>query len=70
MDEQNVKRTRRTPQQMAEDIDGKIQKLNQDLEAPRRWGDGVSATRPKTLENTGLLVGQAFSGGDGVKTTC
>ena len=33
MDEQNVKRTRRTPQQMAEDIDGKIQKLNQDLEA-------------------------------------
>ena len=33
MDEQNVKRTRRTPQQMVEDIDGKIQKLNQDLEA-------------------------------------
>jgi len=33
MDEQNVKRTRRTPQQMAEDIDGKIQKLSQDLDA-------------------------------------
>ena len=40
MDEQNVKRTRRTPQQMAEDIDGKIQKLNQDLEA---LADGAMA---------------------------
>ena len=32
MDEQKVKRVRRTPQQMAEQIDGRIQKLNQDLE--------------------------------------
>ena len=32
MDEQKTKRVRRTPQQMAEQIDGKIQKLNQDLE--------------------------------------
>ena len=40
MDEQNVKRTRRTPQQMAEDIDCKIQKLNQDLEA---LADGAMA---------------------------
>ena len=28
MDEQTAKRTRRTPQQMAEDIDSKIGKLN------------------------------------------
>ncbi len=33
MDEQRTKRTRRTPQQMAGDIDGKIQKLNQDLDS-------------------------------------
>ena len=33
MDEQGKKRTRRTPQQMAEEIDGKIQKLNQELES-------------------------------------
>ena len=33
MDEQNAKRTRRTPQQMAEAVDGKIQKLNQELES-------------------------------------
>lgn len=33
MDQQNVKRTRRTPQQMAEDFDAKIQKLEQELEA-------------------------------------
>ena len=32
MDEQNVKRTRRTPQQMVEDVDSKIEKLNQELE--------------------------------------
>ena len=32
MDEQKTKRVRRTPQQMAEQIEGKIQKLNQDLE--------------------------------------
>ena len=32
MDEQSVKRTRRTPQQMAEAVDAKIQKLNQELE--------------------------------------
>lgn len=33
MDEQKAKRVRRTPQQMAEQVDSKIQKLNQDLEA-------------------------------------
>lgn len=33
MDEQGKKRTRRTPQQMAGDIDSKIQKLNQELES-------------------------------------
>lgn len=33
MDEQKAKRVRRTPQQMAEQADSKIQKLNQDLEA-------------------------------------
>ena len=33
MDEQSTKRTRRTPQQMAEDIDSKILKLDQELEA-------------------------------------
>ena len=33
MDEQRTKRTRRTPQQMAGAIDGKIQKLNQDLDS-------------------------------------
>ena len=32
MDEQKVKRTRRTPEQKAADVDAKIQKLNQDLE--------------------------------------
>ncbi len=32
MDEQKEKRTRRTPQQLADDIDAKIQKLNQDIE--------------------------------------
>ena len=32
MDEQKVKRIRRTPQQMADQVDAKIQKLNQDLE--------------------------------------
>ena len=32
MDEQTAKRTRRTPQQMAEDVDSKIEKLNQELE--------------------------------------
>ena len=32
MDEQATKRTRRTPQQMAEDVDSKIEKLNQELE--------------------------------------
>ena len=40
MDEQSVKRTRRTPQQMAEAADAKIQKLNQDLEA---LADGAMA---------------------------
>ena len=33
MDEQNTKRTRRTPQQMAEAVDRKIEKLNQELES-------------------------------------
>lgn len=33
MDEQKVKRIRRTPQQMADQIDIKIQKLDQDLES-------------------------------------
>lgn len=33
MDEQSVKRTRRTPQQMAEAVDAKIQKLNQELDS-------------------------------------
>ena len=33
MDEQNTKRTRRTPQQMAEAVDSKIEKLNQELES-------------------------------------
>lgn len=33
MDEQSTKRTRRTPQQLAGEIDGKIQKLNQDLDS-------------------------------------
>lgn len=33
MNEQTAKRTRRTPQQMAEDIDSKIKKLNQELDA-------------------------------------
>ena len=33
MDEQKAKRTRRTPQQMADGIDATIQKLNQDLDA-------------------------------------
>lgn len=32
MDEQKEKRTRRTPQQMAEAIDAKIEKLNKDIE--------------------------------------
>ena len=32
MDEQSKKRTRRTPQQMVEDIDSTIGKLNQELE--------------------------------------
>ena len=32
MDEQTAKRTRRTPQQMVEDFDSKILKLNQELE--------------------------------------
>ena len=32
MDEQTTKRTRRTPQQMAADVDSKIEKLNQELE--------------------------------------
>ena len=32
MDEQTAKRTRRTPQQMVEDVDSKIEKLNQELE--------------------------------------
>ena len=32
MDEQTAKRTRRTPQQMAADVDSKIEKLNQELE--------------------------------------
>ena len=32
MDEQIAKRTRRTPQQMAADVDSKIEKLNQELE--------------------------------------
>ena len=33
MDEQTAKRTRRTPQQMAADVDSKIEKLNQELTA-------------------------------------
>ena len=33
MDEQNTKRTRRTPQQMAEAVDSKIEKLNQELDS-------------------------------------
>jgi len=32
MDEQKAKRTRRTPQQITDEIDAKIQKLNQDIE--------------------------------------
>ncbi len=32
MDEQKAKRTRRTPQQVADEIEAKIQKLNQDIE--------------------------------------
>jgi predicted nucleic acid-binding Zn-ribbon protein len=33
MDEQTAKRTRRTPQQRATDVDSKIEKLNQELTA-------------------------------------
>jgi len=32
MDEKKEKRIRRTPQQLADDVDAKIQKLNQDIE--------------------------------------
>ena len=43
MDEQTKKRTRRTPQQMVEDADKKIEQLNQELET-------IAATRAAANE--------------------
>ncbi len=43
MDEQKEKRTRRTPQQLADDIDAKIQKLNQDIEELEAKRDAANA---------------------------
>ena len=41
MDEQKVRRPRRTAEQKAADIDAKIQKLNEDLESIDRRKPGI-----------------------------
>lgn len=42
MEEQKARRIRRTPQQMAEDMDAKIQKLEQELESLAAKRDAVN----------------------------
>ena len=58
MDEQTAKRTRRTPQQMAEDVDSKIEKLNQELEtlAAKRAAANEDFDKRRRLLKGGLRL--------------
>ncbi len=54
MDEQKVRRTRRTPQQLLEDIDAKIQKMEQDIEELAAKRDAANAdfdAKEATIKN-------------------
>lgn len=63
MDEQKVRRPRRTAEQKAADIDAKIQKLNEDLES-------IEARRTAANQEFDAKAAAVFFSGIGLCGTC